>query len=1089
MADEPSRLSSGNIYYQGRYISIADYRNLISARNLYNLNNEYEVTHLFSSNNDSNVANSISSILAVIPQYNYVAVNSQLAGNIYDSFKGDQPSALAKIGLVMLGKQLAFNSANNLATQHLGTLDFSQILKGNIKGIWRKNIDNTITIKNAEDKTVLEKIGGFANKYLGFRTYDVFGDANPFPKQNVSNLEYIKNTGKAQLTRFLTAIDLNIYKPINDNNFTILNKISNEVDDKSIKSKYISAVANNKKFFNFDAASNPYFSRNIYKGIKKWGDSIEIANNSMLTIYNTGITTQEYAPDYQSIVDNFGNTIIKEKRDEELKFNTDNNNNQLVWGRDGVSDGAKGIINDLRGNYDADNDNSETQKYNLSLKPRTGLLEYTRNLLNATEGNFVDITRKVFKDGENILGFQGSPLWRGNITKYSIESGQVGKTGVRQHTILDPYNNFAKSIRYNGNIIYNGSPESVINKTVLPRIHPTNTDDVFDNKNLMFSLENLAVGTIKRDTYGVIDDEYATAIPLSEVGSFGGRMMWFPPYDIQINEVAIAKYESTVMIGRNEPMYNYMNSERTAVLSFTLLVDYPELLRNVDLKVENKNKAIADFFAFGGNPLPRAVDIENWEKQIKDLEKQIPEIEGPTDQAEPTSIKATSVIIHFQNDRPTSDETDTIISTMYNNPNHYEIINGFNSAQDGNGWGLNNKIYYIENITGDSKDNYGLSGGTTSNQYIATERRNKDNSVSFLNENLYNVYSNVENRKYYSITITAEASKLYLISEKEKAYNIALGNRRVQAAKKLVQSRLNAMFPDENPDDIKIICVDSIGSEGQSDAGALADNMHERKIKEERIATIKIQRSVIPPKSKEQILIQKQIDNVAEIQKQINVLQLNIKKAKHKDVLNSNIFNERKDKEDAILYNFESIIDNKFYPIFHSQTPEDFHRRLTFLQQCTRQGAATRYNIKKDEYGTLRAKNSVFGKQPICILRIGDFFYTKVIIDNVTIDYNDTTWDMNPEGFGMQPMIAKVVLQMKLIGGQSLKGPIDALQNAVTFNYYANSNFSNNGIYSRPSEEANKQASYINGIVTEKSNKLIAAYEQTTAYKVREGEE
>ena len=33
------------------------------------------------------------------------------------------------------------------------------------------------------------------------------------------------------------------------------------------------------------------------------------------------------------------------------------------------------------------------------------------------------------------------------------------------------------------------------------------------------------------------------------------------------------------------------------------------------------------------------------------------------------------------------------------------------------------------------------------------------------------------------------------------------------------------------------------------------------------------------------------------------------------------------------------------------------------------------------------------------------------------------------------------------IGGQSLKGPINALQNAITFNYYGNSTFYNTGIY------------------------------------------
>ena len=156
---------------------------------------------------------------------------------------------------------------------------------------------------------------------------------------------------------------------------------------------------------------------------------------------------------------------------------------------------------------------------------------------------------------------------------------------------------------------------------------------------------------------------------------------------------------------------------------------------------------------------------------------------------------------------------------------------------------------------------------------------------------------------------------------------------------------------------------------------------------------------------------------------------------------------------------FQSITKNKFASAFHSQTPEDFHRRLTFLQQCVRQGAAIESVVEKKN-NVIRAKNSVFGKQPICVLRIGDFFYTKVIIETVTIDYSEAPWDMNPEGFGMQPMLAKVTLNMKLIGGQSLSGPISALQNTISCNYYANTSFTNRHVYAKANETARKEAAY-----------------------------
>ena len=64
---------------------------------------------------------------------------------------------------------------------------------------------------------------------------------------------------------------------------------------------------------------------------------------------------------------------------------------------------------------------------------------------------------------------------------------------------------------------------------------------------------------------------------------------------------------------------------------------------------------------------------------------------------------------------------------------------------------------------------------------------------------------------------------------------------------------------------------------------------------------------------------------------------------------------------------------------------------------------------------------------------------------------------------------------MKVLGGQSLKGPIDALQNAVTFNQYANSTFSKDGMYYRPSTEADKQEAYMSNILTVEQNNLTKA--------------
>ena len=45
---------------------------------------------------------------------------------------------------------------------------------------------------------------------------------------------------------------------------------------------------------------------------------------------------------------------------------------------------------------------------------------------------------------------------------------------------------------------------------------------------------------------------------------------------------------------------------------------------------------------------------------------------------------------------------------------------------------------------------------------------------------------------------------------------------------------------------------------------------------------------------------------------------------------------------------------------------------------------------------------------------------------------------MNPEGIGYQPMVATVQLQVSFIGGQGLEKPVERLQNALSSNFFAN---------------------------------------------------
>lgn len=149
----------------------------------------------------------------------------------------------------------------------------------------------------------------------------------------------------------------------------------------------------------------------------------------------------------------------------------------------------------------------------------------------------------------------------------------------------------------------------------------------------------------------------------------------------------------------------------------------------------------------------------------------------------------------------------------------------------------------------------------------------------------------------------------------------------------------------------------------------------------------------------------------------------------------------RLEKDDPVVFKMIHEKYKYFDPAFHSMSPEGFNARLNFLQQCTRQGHTI---SASDVNGTSKAAptagNLAFGRMPVCVLRIGDFIYSRFIIDSMSIDYSTDgiTWDLNPEGAGVQPMFAKVEMGITLLGGSSLVAPINRLQNAQTFDYYAN---------------------------------------------------
>ena len=65
-------------------------------------------------------------------------------------------------------------------------------------------------------------------------------------------------------------------------------------------------------------------------------------------------------------------------------------------------------------------------------------------------------------------------------------------------------------------------------------------------------------------------------------------------------------------------------------------------------------------------------------------------------------------------------------------------------------------------------------------------------------------------------------------------------------------------------------------------------------------------------------------------------------------------------------------------------TPEGLNSRLTFLQQCLRPGDTIPIKNPGGEK-QVDARNTTFGPPPVCVMRIGDFYNSKVVIKDLNI--------------------------------------------------------------------------------------------------------
>lgn len=782
--------------------------------------------------------------------------------------------------------------------------------------------------------------------------------------------------------------------------------------------------------------------------------------------------------------------------------------------------------------------------------------------------NVIDQTSRVFMDGDVKLS-------RGSAIKYvdKYNSDEAGVEYCRVWTKDRGYLNYSDTMKRKGN--HRNFDSSVMGGASRPwnlNIAPISngkrdfagSTNIFSGytygggyyaKKYMFSIENLAWKTSNRDGFRVSD------LPACERGPNGGRVMWFPPYDLKVSEQNNARWEETSFLGRPEPIYTYQNTARTGQVSFKVVVDHPSILNLMTqelfkgMKEEESDNYINAFFA-GCKDLDfyeilktyTTLDQSDVTLILAYLNSFNPPDLGTIKRYHPTVIppppdapfkKEDSVSptekpvnytgkLYFDNDFPSSADTYGLVSTqpyetLYNtytgnkDKRLGETIEDLGQLIDlpaGNVKGDTDKvtIFGTKNPTKDKskteiitlQTNLITSGftelQTSYNEFRTTAETLKSDieagkvkeatflvttTTSEVAEVNYNFWLGV--RRGYSMvddlfTKISNGSKPDLKSKWFKFDNLKQYKSKGTPVEKLTFKFSEFGFKNEGVLNIEFQThgengVITKGGAGQSNLKCGSKILSRNGLKitapiaffcRQATIGIKYDRVPKPTENKKEEVIKKGDPKIV-VKESIETIELERAKKPTINVMQriiakmlSECFYFKKLEEDSPLA-FKSLTEKLkyFHPAFHSTTPEGLNSRLTFLLQCVRPGDTIPIKGVNDSTD-LGARNSSFGPPPICVLRIGDFYHSKVVIRDINITYDENVWDLNPEGIGVQPMIATVSLQIAFIGGQGLDRPVEQLQNALSSNFFGNTE-----MY----DERAKMTSTINGKDSEKFTK------------------
>lgn len=919
-------------------------------------------------------------------------VRSSLAGRELGATGLINDTKLGMIGGQQLALALANNAAFNVQQAALGALNvqdniLSLVKNGTLAG-FRPNYQ--ITVPSGNGGKVLD----YTAKILGFtlpKSYLEDAGSIFLSESNTSNIEransMILNTGKGQVQAMITNIFANINGTTQHDN----------PDTAPFRSGYAPGYKDNKG----KEAINP----SLYA----------FYNSDKATIYNFLTNTKGIIPEISynrsGMISEYGFTGPEENIDAINPYQATSTNsptlkgNQFTWGSN-----VGGTVNSENSPFGGNIvDPFLAADKKKSLLAKTQLLFNDLGMKNIISG-FGDINSSI-KASQIQTAVVGGGISKGSAvmtgTRFDANGHYTGEldtpvnTYCRTWTTKLKYDSVTNLIRSSGlsSIVpyRNQMNNSTLDEYGFVKIAPYATDSqkIGDPKNYMFSIENLAWA-----------DNWSNLLPC-EVGPGDllsgkrGRIMWFPPYNIQFSENSSVSWETNNFIGRGESIYTYNNTERSGTLSFSIVVDHPSYINAFKGSDGPDDSYIASFFAGCIDPSSKFADklTVSEMSSIATKETTIPQKKVVEKQTPPPDIE-----IYFPNDvavLPSAYENGLSGGTTANTIDYSVYTSGF-------GLGV-----YPGSFTSsgpwDDNHNFALNG--ENNEIVI------DNVVykGFSDPLLISSVNEYLNTKCPACVVEVAG---YASPQGQADVNQKLANARadyiINSLKPQWHTNVSGADKDKR--------FKKMPSKALTGTGCIAIKGAET----DTLACKKDRKAVIHFRFDEKLLPKELTNPEPVVKKEPQRVNSKITNRLYTEC---NYFEQLTDKDSFVFDKFREKI-RYFHPAFHSTTPEGLNSRLTFLQQCTRQGPTL------ENQG---ANNLAFGRPPVCILRIGDFYNTKIIIDNIAIDYDPLVWDLNPEGVGVQPMIANVNMSFKFIGGSTLMGPLNKLQNALSFNYYANS--------------------------------------------------